>query len=199
MDTCLYFVRHGEVNNPNDIFYGRLPGYALSELGRKQVLETAEYLVPQHIKRIYTSKLLRAKQSAQIIQQKLNLSEIHFSSGISEITTSFQGQSFSAVRERNYDVFASPDNGITGETTGEILQRMRKFVSKITKTQRGEHIVVVSHGDPIMLLRAWIEGLPIVNESIRPVDGSYIALGEVYLVQCRDNEPLHLESVFKPR
>jgi len=32
-DTVVHVVRHGEVENPKKILYGRLPGYRLSELG----------------------------------------------------------------------------------------------------------------------------------------------------------------------
>ncbi len=33
--TLVHLLRHGEVDNPQKILYGRLPGYHLSELGAR--------------------------------------------------------------------------------------------------------------------------------------------------------------------
>lgn len=34
--TVVHVMRHGEVENPTGVLYGRLPGYHLSELGRQK-------------------------------------------------------------------------------------------------------------------------------------------------------------------
>ncbi len=36
MNATLHLVRHGEVENPKGVIYGRLPGYRLSERGQRQ-------------------------------------------------------------------------------------------------------------------------------------------------------------------
>ena len=33
--VTLYLVRHGEVHNPDAVIYGHLPGFGLSECGRR--------------------------------------------------------------------------------------------------------------------------------------------------------------------
>ncbi len=33
--TVVHVMRHGEVENPTGVLYGRLPGYHLSDLGRR--------------------------------------------------------------------------------------------------------------------------------------------------------------------
>ena len=33
MKTVIHVMRHGEVDNPDGILYGRLPGYGLTDLG----------------------------------------------------------------------------------------------------------------------------------------------------------------------
>ena len=43
----VHLVRHGEVENPRGVIYGRLPGFGLSARGRAQVEETAAYLAEQ--------------------------------------------------------------------------------------------------------------------------------------------------------
>lgn len=34
MKTVIHVMRHGEVDNPDGILYGRLPGYGLTDLDR---------------------------------------------------------------------------------------------------------------------------------------------------------------------
>ena len=73
MKTIIYFVRHGKVYNPTDILYGRLPRFGLAEEGIQQIEQTATYLKQEAIDVLYSSPLLRAKQTAEIIQKRLGL------------------------------------------------------------------------------------------------------------------------------
>ena len=43
--TIIHVMRHGEVDNPNGVLYGRLPGFGLTELGHSMAARAAEYLV----------------------------------------------------------------------------------------------------------------------------------------------------------
>jgi broad specificity phosphatase PhoE len=197
METAIYLVRHGEVYNPEGIWYGRLPGYGLSELGKKQIAQTATYLDSQGIDELYTSELLRAKQSAEIIQQRIGKTP-HFAKELLEIDTSFQGHTFVEARAIHDDIFASPQNSFTGETIGQVANRIQHFILEKLREHAGKHIVAVTHGDLLMLARAWIDGLPIVNASIRPTDGSYIRQGEVYKITYHTQHSLEWKSVFVP-
>ena len=42
--TTIHLMRHGEVDNPDGVLYGRLPGYHLTDLGRQMAQMSAEYL-----------------------------------------------------------------------------------------------------------------------------------------------------------
>ena len=44
MGTTIHLVRHGEVENPKGVIYGRLPGYHLSERGKRQAEQSADRL-----------------------------------------------------------------------------------------------------------------------------------------------------------
>lgn len=182
MRTNIYFVRHGNVVNPKKIWYGRLPGFPLSKIGKKQMEVIGDKLKDKNIDIIYSSTLLRASQSAEIIREKLNLKKILFSKKILEVKSSLQRVKDSALKKINYFIFKSPENHIKGETIEECLERMESFLAEILQKHKGKNIVVVSHGDPIMLMRAKYKGLPIVNESIRPGSKGYIKPGEHYLL-----------------
>lgn len=196
--TNIYFVRHGKVYNPTDIWYGRLPRFGLAKEGQQQIEQTSKFLANENINLLYTSPLLRAKQTADIIKQKLKLPKMFYSKNLIEIDSSLQGNSFTYLRSFNFDVFAAPGRDIKGETIEEVANRMQQFIHTMIKKHPGKNIVAVSHGDPIMLVKAALTGLPIVNDSIRPGPELYVQQGEVYKVECDENLPLTLTSVFKP-
>lgn len=173
-------MRHGEIDNPNSICYGRLTRFSLTEQERQQIEKTANFLLDKNITAIYSSPLHRTKQSAKIVSSKLKLTPVHFSNNLLEVKTSLEGKSLSYVISQN-DVFPSKYNNIKGETIEDIAKRMQKFVRKITKIYNGENVVAVSHGDPIMIIKAFLEKQALAIESIRPGAEKYIKLGEIYI------------------
>jgi len=183
MTTRIFFVRHGDVVNPNNIFYGRLSGFSLSSAGRKQILKTAQILTKKSIDAIYASPLLRTKQSAMIIAERLKL-PINYSDNLLEVDSSLQGSTFDyiATHYPNIGIYSSSENKITGETIGQLSNRIREFIIKMNKSHPGKNIVAVSHGDPIMIARAHAEELPIKLESLRPKRG-YIQKGKIYVAE----------------
>lgn len=73
----VYLMRHGQSQaNLERIFANGDDGYPLTEEGRAQVSLTAELLALKNIKRIYTSPILRARQSAAIVEKKLGIESI---------------------------------------------------------------------------------------------------------------------------
>ena len=62
--TVVHLVRHGEVHNPDGLLYGRLPGYHLSDVGRKQAGIVAEDLADRDVTNVVSSPLERARETA---------------------------------------------------------------------------------------------------------------------------------------
>ena len=60
-------MRHGEVFNPNRVLYGRLPGYGLSEDGRRMAQQAAAWIggLERPLASLIVSPLQRAQESAQ--------------------------------------------------------------------------------------------------------------------------------------
>ena len=65
--TTVYLVRHSDVENPQSVLYGHLDGFPLSELGRRRAELLAERLSGSGIRRIVSSPLERARETARII------------------------------------------------------------------------------------------------------------------------------------
>lgn len=67
MKTIIYFMRHGEVHNPDKILYGRLSRFRLSDVGKEGIHTIANELKEKGVDIIYSSPLLRARQTAGIV------------------------------------------------------------------------------------------------------------------------------------
>lgn len=198
MKTWIYFVRHGEVKNPEDIWYGRLPRFALSSRGKSEIEQTAKFLLTQNIDYIYSSPLLRARQTASIIKNTLEFPSVRFSKKLLEVHSSMQGKKFSYLESLEYDVYSEFNNEIKGETIQDLAKRMKKFIFYVSKIHAGKRIVAVSHGDPIMMIKAIIQKMPIENASLRPGYENFIKHGEIYLVGCAENKLVEIKSLFIP-
>ena len=74
----LYLARHGEsVSNYKNIFIGRSVDPELTEKGIQQASSLAESLKGRRIAAIFSSTLIRAKQTAQIVAYELGLPVYH--------------------------------------------------------------------------------------------------------------------------
>lgn len=195
MNTILYFVRHGEVENPTDILYGRLLRYGLSENGIKQIKETAEFFKNKNINKIYTSPLLRARQTANIIALE-NEMVVGKSKHLIEIKTSLQGKKTKDLAKHGFNFYDQMIRQETDETIEDVLARMNRFMNYIHKTHKGHRVVAVSHGDPIMIIYASLMNLPMKISSLR--GNEYVRQGEVFKVTITDNNT-YIEKVFKPK
>jgi len=74
MTQKIYLVRHGEcIANHENIFLGRTLDPPLTENGVNQAKKLALHLRDKNISRIYSSSLLRAKQTADIISSEIGI------------------------------------------------------------------------------------------------------------------------------
>lgn len=196
MQTTIYLVRHGEVNNPDGIIYGRLPHFPMTKRGKEEIEQVAAFLADKNISAIYASPLERTKQTAEIIQKKLGHSEIYYSDQILETRTSYEGGKFNKLDKLQSEVYLKPLDP-SDETLEDIAQRMMIFLHGVINKNEGKQVVIVSHGDPIMVLKAKIK------HGTKPIDfytfktDDYVQHGEVYEITSEDNQ-LSLKSVFKP-
>jgi broad specificity phosphatase PhoE len=194
MQTIIYLIRHGEVNNPQEIIYGRLSNYGLSEKGKLEAQKTAEFLEDKHIDEIYSSPLERATQTAEIIRTKLKLRTIHITDEITEVKTSYQGKKFNDLDKLQSEVYLKPLDP-SDETIEQLAHRMEIFIKELLSKHQGKHLLVVSHGDTIMALKAVIKNTPL--EFLPFKTDHYIQHAEVYQVTYEGNN-LSIKEIFKP-
>lgn len=159
MSTKIFFLRHGEVYNPQNILYGRLPNFGLSENGAVQIKASADFFQKQNLAVIYASPMQRTQESAKIIGDATKV-KILTSDLLNEIDIIHQGISLKKYHDqiqRHLYEKKYLDKG--QESIEEITRRMDTFVRTAKKEHENQNILAVSHGDPIMILRSYHLGI----------------------------------------
>jgi broad specificity phosphatase PhoE/nitrite reductase/ring-hydroxylating ferredoxin subunit len=171
--TDILFVRHADVHNPENVFYARLPRFKLSEQGLKDAEVTAQALAKEPLAAIYTSPMLRAKQTARIIARQHPETPLYVTRRLIEIKTHFQGHPWSKMpRHPEYYERMAGD-----ETVQQVFLRMQRLMFDLMKRYPGTGVVCVSHGDPIKILRMGYLGQPLTKQSAwepDPAKGSIV-------------------------
>jgi len=160
MITTVYLLRHGAYENPKKIFPGRLPGYGLSPLGKQQASRLAEFFSKKPISSVFASPLKRTLETAKTIAQKLNLPVVT-DTRLSEVQSPFDGLPMGDIEARACagKMYTKKyfDQGL--ERIPEIFRRMDRCLRDIVHKQHGKHVIVVSHGDPMMSVWFGYRGL----------------------------------------
>lgn len=162
--TDIYLVRHAHVHNPSDILYGRLPGFRLSDVGLEQARKLAAFLSGRNIEAIYSSPLLRARQTATVIAESLPAVPVRQSKLILEVRTGYEGKPNSILKPGFS--FYEPRVAESDESMEGVYERLSKFLQRVVARHVGQAVVVVSHGDPIAILRLGLLQLPLTVSNL---------------------------------
>ena len=184
--TTIHFVRHGEVHNPDHILYERLPGFHLSDRGRRMAEATARYLAasPQTntAAAVYSSPLDRTCETAQAILMALNENrmarneeplELVTDQRIIEAGNNFRGTRIghgegALWRNGNWKLVTNLWKPSWGESYRQIAARVSAFAQEKVREHAGQQIIVVSHESPIWSYRHLLEtGHPEHNMLLR--------------------------------
>ena len=162
-------VRHGEVDNPNGVLYGRLPNFALTTLGRQMAEASASELASSkaNITRLFSSPLLRTLQSARPISEELNLS-VSTENQIIEPTNIFEGKKVGLATVSANPAYLlklyNPFQPSWGEPYKQIVSRMTEALRRAWDQTPGGEIVMVSHQLPIWSLHLAASGKPLWHD-----------------------------------
>lgn len=162
MRTVVHLLRHGEVHNPSGILYGRLPGYHLSESGRKMATAAATALAGRDVVHLASSPLERARETAQPLAEQFRL-PVTIDPDLIETTNYFEGKRFGvgdgALRHpRAWWMIRNPFRPSWGEPYAVVARRMTAALHAARSAAAGAEAVCVSHQLPIWVLRCHLEG-----------------------------------------
>jgi len=163
--TTIVLVRHGETDwNREHRFQGHAD-VPLNEDGRAQVTELAEKLAGQRFAAAYTSPLLRAAESAQILGSRLGLA-VHSSDVLGEVDVgSWSGLTVREVEDRFPEGFRrwidwKVEGWDDGEQYDAFSRRVIGGLLEIAARHPGGQVLAVTHGGPIRTALAASLGVP---------------------------------------
>ena len=166
LSGTVHLVRHGEVENPRGVIYGRLPGFNLSERGRSQAEAAGNHLRSADLGAVVSSPLERARETAAPIAAPHGLEVIVDDRAI-ESETTLEGVGHTLWRVfRNptrWWQFRNPMRPSWGESFTEIRARMVGAIVAGMEAADGRELVVVSHQTPVMVAR-----LALAQRRVRP-------------------------------
>ena len=165
--TRISFVRHGEVHNPQRVFYGRLPGFGLSDRGRGEAQAAAHLLRHQPVVAITSSPLLRALQTARAIHAVHGDAPLDISRDLSEVYCPYDGQPHHVLDAMGWDVYAGTEPPY--EQPSDLLARTQRFIAAARSAHPGQHVVAATHGDVIAFLLLWAAGWPVEAQNRRSI------------------------------
>lgn len=153
--TVLHLVRHGQVENPQKIVYGRQRGWRLSDRGRKEAEAVAHHLGGRPLARVYTSPLERAVQTATVIAGACG-GEVEPRDDLVEamLCAPWEGMPWRDVRKgrtREWAryLFRPLEVCDVSEDLRALAERMGRALRDIAAAHPGQQAVAVSHGDPL--------------------------------------------------
>ncbi len=159
-NTTIYFIRHGKIENPKKIYYGRTINLPLSAEGLHEVEKLAQSLRERHAKFdvIYSSPLSRALVTAHALARVLEVSGKNIFQTNDLIDVNIPVLVGTPISQRKkihlsgFDEYSGKYEAAGNESRDAITKRMISAIRKILHIHRGKVIVVVSHGDPLRFL-----------------------------------------------
>ena len=150
----LLLVRHGESTwNRRELVQGQTPHVPLTAVGHRQAARAAELISEHEPTQVWTSDLLRARQTADHIAAAVGL--------VAQPDARLRERSYGLDEGRPVDQVpalrrpeVTPDGG---ETFGEVVTRVGSFLEE--RAQGPGLVVVVTHGVTIRAALSWL-GLP---------------------------------------
>jgi len=172
--TWLYLVRHGatEANErvPN-ILQGNAIDLPLSPEGERQARAVASFLSRFPIRRVFSSAMLRARQTAEAIARELAVTadvveDLHECDvGV------WEGLDWRTIRDRYPDEHRrfvenpaeTPYQG--GESYGDVLRRVKPAIERLLDAHAGQTVALVAHN---VVNRAFMASLAGIDLRLAP-------------------------------
>ena len=151
----LYIVRHGQTDwNKEKRLQGQC-NIPLNEIGRNEARDVANHLLTYKIERIISSTLDRALETAQIINQSLNVPLSTDQRLIERSFGDYEGKTYDQEQIAYFWQVNDPSNNI--EPLSDVFARVKDFLQSIQGQE--ETTLVVCHGIIAAMIRIILEEL----------------------------------------
>jgi len=154
-------------------------------MGRAQALAVLEQLRGTHFSAIYSSDLLRSRQTAELLAEPLGLTvtlerrlrEINLGAWEGMLSGEIEAQYPRELADRARNPFHS--RAPQGESIVEVAKRVIEAVNNITIKHQNESVLIVAHGVSLAVIICHVEGVPLEEiyehapENAKPYHGEW--------------------------
>lgn len=165
--TVVHLVRHGLVHNPDQVLYGRLPDFHLSERGQQMAQMAADYFAEQNrqVSYLVSSPLERAQETMEPFARHYGL-PVTIDDRVLEAGNDFEGTVVKEQlrRPQAWWKLRNPAQPSWGEPFADIARRMAAAVRSAKAVAEGSEAVIVSHQLPIWVTYLSLEGKSFVHD-----------------------------------
>lgn len=188
----IYVARHGQTTGDVENRYGGSYDDHITQLGKQQANELADLLDSKNIKKLYSSPLKRARETAEIVRDKLGL-RVKRSDGFKERNTygKLSGLTKSEAALKYPDEVAKlndPRGTVEGaEEYDALKQRVTAELEKWSRKHKG-NVAVITHAGPLRLIfrdilkLGEIEVADCAYAAIEVIEGKYKLVGTVGII-----------------
>jgi broad specificity phosphatase PhoE len=172
MASLIHMVRHGEVENPDHVVYGRLPGFGLSTRGMQQAADAGRHMATSPVVAVWSSPLQRAIETAEKIASRhalpvrieeslteWRLSDVWQGCSWDSLPTSHPGQ-LERYLKTPWDLPFSP------ESLEEVADRVAEVVRLAHEIHSKGEVVIVSHQDPMQAALLLLTGGTLATQHV---------------------------------
>ncbi len=166
--ATVHVLRHGEVENPKKILYGRQPGWKLSQRGQEMAEVLGKWSESIDLGALHVSPLQRAQETAAPIASAQKIA-ITTDDRLIEAANIFEGKPFgigdgALLHPSAWRHLWNPWKPSWGEPYVEQVSRMLAAVFTAHEAANGKDAICVSHQLPIWILRSAIEGRRMIHD-----------------------------------
>lgn len=183
MAALVHLVRHADVDNPDHIVCGSMPGFDLSPRGIEQARRVARYLGPRPVVAIWSSPRQMALRTAEEVAARSGVPvRVHPDLVDWNLMERWKGHPWNSIA----DLFPGEIEAYLADPTrldfsDEQLAEVATRVARVARALDAEHphgdIVIVSHQDAIQAGRLLLTGADLSQlHNDRPVNGSVTTL-----------------------
>lgn len=171
----ILLIRHGETTGDVEDRYGGAYDDHLTEKGKEQLRETARQLAGKKIDVVYASPLIRAQESAAIINEVLQ-TKVETVAGLQERNYGVLGglTKTEALEQYPEAVEAHKDPKNTdpeGETQEDFIQRVRSAFEAMQAVGK-ENVIILAHGGSLKVILSYLN---------QPIPDS---IGDGEIIEC---------------
>ncbi len=182
LNNKYYILRHGEaLSNVKNIVSSWPEKFKnpLTEKGKEEIIMVAKKLKGKNMDLIFSSDLLRTKQTAEIISNALKVKP-KFDKKLREVGLGdLNGKPAEELLYLSFEEKRLKHSFQKRETYESVLKRVSAFLKEIDKKYKVKNILIISHQCPLWLLEDKVKGFSLKEGLIKNPEEKRIGKGEL--------------------